>query len=73
MSIIDIYYTSCRIKNQTMAPTLPSFQGIKSCIQYMASHPHKPIFYPSNYDYGSNVIRLAWSGNQLEDYTKEDF
>ena len=35
----------------------------------MARHPYKPIFYPYNYYYGSNVIRLTWSGNQVEYYT----
>ena len=35
----------------------------------MASHPHKPIFYPSNYYDGSNVISLTWSRNQVEDHT----
>ena len=38
----------------------------------MASHPHKPIFYPSNSYYGSNVIRLTWSGNQVEDHTTQN-
>ena len=69
MSRLGICYTSCHLSTQTVAPTLPSFQCIKLCIQYMASHPHKPILYPSNYYYGSNVIRLTWSGNQVEDYT----
>ena len=54
-----------------MAPTLPGFQGIKRCVQYLASHPHKPIFYPSNSYDGSNVIRLTWSGNQVEDHTTQ--
>ena len=52
-----------------MAPTLPEFQGIKSCVIYMDSHPHKPIIYTSNYYDGSNFIRLTRSGNQVEDYT----
>ena len=56
-----------------MAPTLPGFQGIKICIQYLASHPHKPIFYPSNFYYGSNVVRFTWSGNQVDDYTTQIF
>ena len=48
MIIIDIFYTACHLGNQTVAPTFPGFQGLKRCIQYMDSHPHKPIFYPSN-------------------------
>ena len=72
MSIILICYTSCCLATQNVAPTLPGFQGIELCIQYMASHPQKPIFYPSNSYDGSNFIRLTWSGNQVEDYTTQN-
>ena len=60
MSIIELFYATCYLATQTVAPTLPGFQGIKQCVQYMASHPHKPIFYLSNYYDGSNVIRLIY-------------
>ena len=63
MSIINICYTACRLKNQTVATTITGFQGIKLCIQYLASKTHEPILYPSNYYNGSNFIRLTWSGN----------
>ena len=56
-----------------MSPTLLGFQGINICVQYLASHPHKPISYPYNCYYVSNVIRLEWSGNQVEDYTTHNF
>ena len=59
MSIIDLCYSTCSLATQTVAPNLPGFQGIKIC------HQHKPIFYPSHYYDGSNVIRLTWSGNQV--------
>ena len=72
MSRIDICYTACHIETQTVSPTLPGFQVIKCCIQYMASRPHKPIFYPYNYYHVSNVIRLAWSGNQVEYCTTQN-
>ena len=72
MSRIDLCCATCRMASQTMAPTLPGFQGIKRCVQYLASHPHKPIFYPSNSYGGSNVIRLTWSGNQVEDHTTQN-
>ena len=55
-----------------MAPNLPDFQGIKSCVQYLASNPHKPIFYLSNYYYGSNIISLTCSENQVEDHTTQN-
>ena len=48
ISRIGICYTDCRLYTQTVAPTLPGFQGIKRCVQYLASHSHKPIFYCSN-------------------------
>ena len=72
MSRIDICYTTCSLTNQTVAPTLPDFQGIKYCVQYLASHPHNPIFYPSNSYDVSNVIRLTWSGNQVEYHTTQN-
>ena len=48
MSIIDLYYETCSLSTQTVAPTLLVFQGIKICVQYLAIHPHRPIFYPYN-------------------------
>ena len=72
MNIIDLFYATCRLDTQTVSPTLPVFQGIKRCIQYLASHQHKPIFYPSNSYDGSNVIRLTWNGNQVEDHTTQN-
>ena len=73
MSRIDLFYATCSLANQTVAPTLTGFQVIKKCVQYMSSHPHKPIFYPSNYYDGSNVISLTWSGNQVEDHTTQNY
>ena len=73
MRIIGICYTYFHTETQTVAPTLPVFQGLKHCIKFLASHPHKNIFYPSNSYYGSNAIRLTWSRNQVEDYTAQNF
>ena len=70
---IDLCYATFSLATQTVAPTLSGFQGIKRCVQYLSSHPHKPIFYPSNYYDGSNFIRLTWSGNQVEDHTTQSF
>ena len=72
MSIIEIFYAACYIATQTVEPTLPGFQCIKCYVQYLASHPHKPIFYTSNYYDGSNGIRLTWSGNRVEDHTTQN-
>ena len=49
MSIIDLCCSTYRLDTQTLSPTLTGFKGIKKCVKYMASFPHKPIFYPSNY------------------------
>ena len=67
MSRIDICYTACYLQTQTVTPNVSGFQGIKLCIQYMASHPHKPIFYD-----GSNFIRLTWILIQVKDYTTQN-
>ena len=69
MSRIVTCYTAFHLETQNVAPNLPGFQGIKSCIKYLTTHPHKPIFYPSNYYDGSNFIILIWSGNQFIYYT----
>ena len=45
----DICYTIFRLATQNMSPTLPGFQGIKFCVQYLSSYLHKTIFYPFNY------------------------
>ena len=63
---IDIFYTVFYLGTQNMAPTLSSLQGLKCCIQYLDSQPLKPIFYPSDYYYVSNVISITWSGNKVE-------
>ena len=73
MSRLEICYSTCRIATQTVAPTITGFQGIKSCVKYLDSHPHKPIFFPSNSYDGLNVIRITWSGNQVEYYTTSIF
>ena len=73
MNIIDICYATCHLSTQTLEPTLPGFQSIKLFVKYLDSHPHKHIFYTSNYYDGSNVIRLTWSGEQVEDYTTRNF
>ena len=56
---ISIFYTSLFLANQTAAPILPGFQGIKIFIKYMDIHPHEPTLYPYNSYDGSNVIRLT--------------
>ena len=72
MSRIGICHTTYNLETQTVAPTLHGFQGIKCCVQYLASHPHKPIFYPYNSYDEEIVIRLIWSGNQVEDHTTKN-
>ena len=54
------------METKTVAPTITDFKGINFCIQYLSSHPHRAIFYTPNYYGGSNVIRLTWSGNQVD-------
>ena len=69
MSRIDLCYATFHLATQTVVSNLPGFKGINRCFHYLASHPHKPRFYPSNYYDGWNVIRLTCSGNQVEDHT----
>ena len=73
MSRIEKFCTSFRLETQTVAPALTGFQGIQHCIQYLDSHPHKPIVFPSNSYDGSIFIRLTWSGTKVEDYTTHNY
>ena len=41
---IDICYIEFHPGTQTVAPTLPIFQGLKCCIKYLYSHPHNLYF-----------------------------
>ena len=72
ISRTDICYTNCRILTQTVTNNLPGFQGIKCFVQYLAIHPHKPIFFPYNSYDGSNITRLIWNGNKVEDYISKN-
>ena len=73
MSRIDICCTACLMATQTVSPTIPGLQFLNCCIQYMSSHPHKPIFDPSHYYDGWKFIRFTCSGNQVECYTTQNF
>ena len=72
MNRTGICYTHCCVETQTMATNIPCFQSIKGCTKYLSIYPHKHILYPSNSYNVSNVIRLAWSGDQCEDYTTQN-
>ena len=43
---VYIFYIALRLETQTVTPTLLGYQGLKKCIQYLASRPHKPILIP---------------------------
>ena len=56
-----------------MEPTIPGFQCLKRCIQYMSSHPNKPILFPSNsYDISKNFI-ITLTFTRVEDHTTKNF
>ena len=73
MSRIDIHYTTLCLGTQTVSHTLPGFRGLKICIQYQASHTHRHICYSYNSYDGSNLIKIIWSENQVEDHTTHNF
>ena len=72
ISIIEIFYIDSCLGTQTITTNLPGFLCFKLCIHYLDSHPHKHIFYPYYYYDISNIIRLAWNGNQVEDCTTQN-
>ena len=44
MNRIEICYTALHLGEKIVAPNLTGLQGLKICIQYLASHPHRSIF-----------------------------
>ena len=56
LSRIGSCYSICHVSNQAVAHILTGFQGIKCYVKCLDSHPHKPIFDPSNSYDGSNII-----------------
>ena len=58
---IEIFYTSYRLRTQTVAPTLPGFQVMNIYIKDIATQPHKPILYLLNCYDGAKLIILTWS------------
>ena len=73
MSRIYTCYVSCRLATQTMEPTLTGFQGIKRCVQYMASHPHKIILDPSNFMMSQISSDLHGVGIKLKSKQPKNF
>ena len=46
MSRIYIYYMACRLGIKMLVPTIPGFQCLKRCIQFISTYSHNPISYP---------------------------
>jgi hypothetical protein len=56
----------CRLGKYVSAPTTASFQGLHRICRYLATKPHRPLFYPSNPSNGSNVVVFTWSPTDTE-------
>ena len=69
MRIIGICNIDFHLVTQTVAPTLPYFQGLHFCILYLDNHSNNPVFYPYNSYDVSNIIRPTYRSTQDEDYT----
>lgn len=46
-SRLDIGYATSRLSQYTHAPNTAAFQGLYRILRYLATHPHRPIFYPA--------------------------
>ena len=44
------------------------FKVSKTFMEIIATYIHKPIFYPQNYHDDYNIIRIAWSEEQVDYY-----
>jgi hypothetical protein len=63
---IDLIFAMCRLGKYVSAPTTASFQGLHRICRYLATKPHRPLFYPSNPSSGTNVVVFSWSPSDVE-------
>ena len=65
----DLMYAMCRLGKYMAAPTAAAFAGLRRICRYLATTPHRPIFYRSSPISETNVVVFDWSSNDTEKKT----
>jgi hypothetical protein len=64
----DLGYALTRLGSFSVAPTEVSFQALKRIARYIATHPHKPFFYPRNVSIdGTTMLRHEYDEGYYEE------
>ena len=63
---LDLMYAMCRLGKYTAAPTSAAFVGLRRICRYLATKPHRPLYYPANPTHGTNMITFAFGPNDTK-------
>jgi hypothetical protein len=65
-SRLDIGYATQRLSSYTHAPNAAAFAGHYKILRYLATHPHRPIFFPRLPMTGSQEIRVDYDPPKID-------
>ena len=65
---LDINYAVTRLASFTRNPNKPAFLALEHLMQYLHSHLHEPIFYPSTFQQDLQKITYQFSPKQSATY-----
>ena len=63
---LDLMFAMCRLGKYTAAPTAAAFAGLRRICRYLATKPHRPLYYPANPTHGTNIIAFEFGPNEKE-------
>ena len=59
-------YAMCRLGKHIAAPTAAAFAGLRRICRYLATKPHRPLYYPANPTHGTNIIAFEFGPDAKE-------
>ena len=68
-SRLDIGYATTRLSQYTHAPNAAAFAGLYRILRYLATHPHRPIFYPRRPVTDVHELRFEYDAPSFESIT----
>ena len=66
---IDIMFAMCHLGKFTGAPTAAAFAGLRRICRYIATKPHRPLYYPANPSERTNIISFEFGPDEKETIT----
>ena len=59
-------FSMCRMGKYLAAPTAAAFAGLRRICRYLATHPHRPLFFPRHPLGKSSPVTFCWSPTDSE-------